>query len=93
MSPAVALHSGRFCIQLPATALARVVIEELHEMVQEAHYSAKVPISVEDNMTGEYAGGHTVRPGDPQVARKWVRLAKKRGVTVRFKRNRQSLHS
>ena len=84
----VALHSGRFCVQLPPVEIADGVIAQLHELVQEAHYGREVPISVEDNMTGEYAGGHTVRPGDPKVARQWVRVAEKRGVALRFKRGR-----
>lgn len=74
----VAMHSGRFVIQLPPVTVADVVIEQLDRIIKCVHREAMLPIHVDDPLTGLAAGGRTVRPGDAHVLQSWRRLVRAR---------------
>src|SRR5690554_3594166 len=78
----VAMHSGCFVVQLPPREVANEVLLRLHPLIQQTHQAARLPIFVDDALTGLAAGGRTVRAGDRAVWQAWIRLAAARGVEV-----------
>lgn len=74
----VAVHSGRFMIQLPPCPVSHEVLDRLHELIRRYHRRRPLPIHVQDPLTGLDAGGRTVRPGDPAVLRAWRRIVRHR---------------
>ena len=74
----VAMHSGRFVVQMPHIEVGEDVLKMIDRLVRQYHREASLPIMVEDPLTGECAGGHTVRAGDTAVLRHWNRIRRMR---------------